>query len=273
MFQRQTDAQVMRILRDIEPADAAELIDARTLLELTDQGCEYSQSLDAVIHRCDLGKCPATKHGICSLRPDEPCHLKRHTELLRRYGHFGKVPTAAALMLRDQQASDLSYLKSKIWDLHSSPHRRALALEEALKQSWRISDKIAAMHLSAVTNRDLSGILAPWSDGVDTGYFVVIDSNVDLFLKLIEFKGPMAYRARRAFIQALAEHVKLDAMHDDMSCYNPRIIQRALCMFMSKNNRRATSADCSRLAPRSCARCTGPLSQSCVMRSSVMTQS
>ena len=28
--------------------------------------------------------------GACSANPDTACHLKRHTVLLKRYGHFGK---------------------------------------------------------------------------------------------------------------------------------------------------------------------------------------
>lgn len=43
-----------------------------------------------------------------------------------------------------------------------------------------LRDQIAVMYLSAVTNRYLSGELAPWADGVNSDHFVVIDSNVDL---------------------------------------------------------------------------------------------
>ena len=66
-----------------------------------------------------------------------------------------------------------------------------------LSGSWRISEKIAATYLSAVTYRDLSSDLASWADGVDTNHFVVIDSNVDC-PKAIGYEGPTTYRARRA---------------------------------------------------------------------------
>lgn len=263
MFQRRSDAQIMRVLRGIARDDARELTDARRLLALADDGCEHARSLDALLNRCDLGKCPDTKRGICGQRPKTACHLKRHTELLKRYGHFGKVPTSAALTLRDHDVADLSSLREQIWALSLDPHARAVALEQALSRSWRISEKIAAMYLSAVTNRDLSGDLAPWADGVDTDHFVVIDSNVDLFLKAIDYHGPMTYRARRAFVQALAVRVHLDDLHPGVRRYNPRIVQQALYMFMSESNRRESAADCSHQAPFSCKRCPRALASSC----------
>lgn len=263
MFQRRSDVQIMRVLRGIARDDAHELTDAARLLALADDGCEHARSLDALLERCDLGKCPDTKRGICGQRPKMDCHLKRHTELLKRYGHFGKVPTSAALTLRANGVADLSSLRARIWEISSDPHTRAVALEEALSRSWRISEKIAAMYLSAVTNRDLSGDLAPWADGVDADHFVVIDSNVDLFLKAIDYEGPMTYRARRAFVQALAARVHLDEIHPGLRRYNPRLVQQALYMFMSESNRRSSGADCSHQAPSSCARCPRALASSC----------
>lgn len=265
MFQRRSDAQIMRVLRGIARDDAHEMIDAERLLALADGGCEHARSLDALLDRCDLGKCPDTKRGICGQRPKTACHLKRHTELLKRYGHFGKVPTSAALTLRAHDVSDLPSLRARIWEISSDPHERALALEEALSRSWRISEKIAAMYLSAVTNRDLSGELAPWADGVDTDHFVVIDSNVDLFLKAIGYEGLMTYRARRAFVQALAARVHLDELHPGVRRYNPRIVQQALYMFMSESNRRESAADCSRQAPASCRACPRALAANCTL--------
>lgn len=263
MFQRRSDAQIMRVLRGIERDDANEMTDARRLLVLADGGCQHAQSLEAMLDRCDLGKCPDTKRGICGQRPKMDCHLKRHTELLKRYGHFGKVPTSAALTLRAHGVADLSDLQVRIWDIHSDPHARAVALEEALSRSWRISEKIAAMYLSAVTNRDLSGDLAPWADGVDADHFVVIDSNVDLFLKSIGYEGPMTYRARRAFVQALAARIHLDELRPGVRRYNPRLVQQALYMFMSESNRRESAADCSRQSPSSCRRCPRTLAANC----------
>ncbi len=263
MFQRRSDLQIMRVLRGIAPADALELTDAARLLALADDGCELARSLDTLLGRCDLGKCPETKRGLCGQRPDSACQLKRHTELLKRYGHFGKVPTAAALMLRARGVEDLPNLRDRIWEETADPHARALALEAAISRSWRISEKIAAMYLSALTNQDLSGELAPWSGGVDTDHFVVVDSNVDLFLKKIEYRGPMSYRGRRMFVQALAARIHLDELHPDVRRYNPRIVQQALYMFMSESNRRANLADCCHDAPVSCGRCPATLAARC----------
>lgn len=263
MFQRRSDAQIMRVLRGIGRDDATEMTNARRLLDLADDGCELAQSLEGLLERCDLGKCPTTKRGVCGQRPQLTCHLKRHTELLKRYGHFGKVPTSAALTLRAHGVPDLPALRARVWDGHPDPHARAVALEAALSRSWRISEKIAAMYLSAVTNRDLSGDLAPWADGVDTDHFVVIDSNVDLFIESVGYEGPMTYRARRAFVQALAARIHLDELHPGVRRYNPRIVQQALYMFMSESNRRDSAGDCSRDAPSSCGECPRVLAAHC----------
>jgi hypothetical protein len=263
MFQRRSDLQIMRVLRGIAHGDALELTDAARLLHLADEGCEFAQTLDALLEQCDLGKCPETKRGVCGQRPNSTCHLKRHTELLKRYGHFGKMPTSAALMLRAQGVTDLPSLRARIWEQTADPHARAIALEGAISRAWRISEKIAAMYLSALTNRDLSGELAPWADGVDTNHFVVVDSNVDLFLKAIDYHGPMTYRGRRAFIQALAARVHLDDLHSGVRRYNPRIVQQALYMFMSESNRRANPGDCCHEEPASCGRCPTALASRC----------
>lgn len=263
MFQRRSDLQIMRVLRGISHEDALELTDAAQLLSLANEGCEFARTLDALLTQCDLGKCPETRRGVCSQRPGSACYLKRHTELLKRYGHFGKMPTSAALMLRAEGVKDLPSLRSFIWEKTADPHERALALVDALSRAWRISEKIAAMYLSALTNRDLSGQLAPWADGVDTNHFVVIDSNVDLFLKAIDYRGPMTYQSRRAFIQALAARVHLDEFHPGLSRYNPRLVQQAVYMFMSQSNRRANVTDCSHDAPASCGRCPRELASPC----------
>lgn len=263
MFQRRSDLQIMRVLRGIAHGDALELTDAARLLSLADDNCELARTLDALLDQCDLGKCPETKRGVCGQRPTSTCHLKLHTELLKRYGHFGKMPTSAALMLRAQGVADLSSLRARIWEQTADPHARALALEGAISRAWRISEKIAAMYLSALTNRDLSGELAPWADGVDTNHFVVVDSNVDLFLKAIDYRGPMTYRARRAFIQSLAARIHLDELHPGVRRYNPRLVQQALYMFMSESNRRANAADCCHDVPASCGRCPRELASCC----------
>ncbi len=263
MFQRRSDLQIMRVLREITHGDALELTNVAKLLSLADEGCEFARSLDLLLKQCDLRKSTDTKQGICDQRPSSNCHLKRHTELLKRYGHFGKMPTSTALMLRAQGVSDLPSLRARIWAQTSDPHMRALALERAISGAWRISEKIAAMYLSALTNRDLSGDLAPWADGVDADYFIVIDSNVDLFLKAINYGGPKTYRGRRAFIQALASRIPLNDLHPGVRRNNPRLVQQALYMFMSKSNRRANAADCCHDAPASCSRCPRTLASCC----------
>ena len=263
MFQRRSDLQIMRVLRGIAYEDALELTDATRLLRLADDNCEFGRTLDALLDKCDLEKCPETKRGVCRQRPASACHLKRHTELLKRYGHFGKMPTSAALMLRAQGVLDLPSLRARVWEKTADPHSRALELEAAISRAWRISEKIAAMYLSALTNRDLSGDLAPWADGVDTNHFVVIDSNVDLFLKAIDYRGPMTYRARRAFIQSLAARIHLDELHPGVRRYNPRLVQQAFYMFMSESNRRANTGDCCHNKPASCERCPRTLALHC----------
>lgn len=264
MFQRRSDLQIMRVLRGIEQTQALEMTSSSALLTLVDTlDCPHAKELMLLKEQCDLGKDPTTKRGICHAMPGMPCHLKRHTELLKRYGHFGKVPTSAALALRANGVSDLAELKERVWSDTPSPRERAYALESAVSSSWRVSEKIAAMFLSAISNRDLSGDLAPWADGVDTSHFVVIDSNVDLFLKAVGYSGPMTYSARRKFVQALARRVPLDKYRDGLQRYNPRIVQQALYMFMSESNRRASDLDCSHRAPASCDECPQALARYC----------
>lgn len=267
MFQRRSDRQIMRVLQGIAEQDAREMTDAETLLEFSDSlTCPNVGDLSALKERCDLAKDPVSKRGVCNTHPKTPCHLKRHTELLKRYGHFGKVPTSAALTLRTNGVKSLAELKDRIWEDTECPTERAMALEQAISHSWRVSKKIAAMFLSAVTNRDLSRSLTPWSAGVDTSHFVVIDSNVDLFLKAVGYAGPRSYEARREFIQTLSRKVNLDEHRAEMQRYNPRIVQQALYMFMSESNRRASDHDCSHASPSACASCSSTLFRICSRR-------
>ena len=267
MFQRRSDQQIMRVLRGISREDAVEMTNPGELLRLVDDvDCPHVGDLVSLKDRCDLAKHPETKRGICRERPEVACHLKRHTELLKRYGHFGKVPTSAALSVRSHGAQSLADIKATVWSKVKSPEDRAVAIEAAITRSWRVSEKIAAMFLSAVTNRDLSGALAPWADGVDTSYFVVVDSNVDLFLQSVGYPGPWTYRARREFVQELARRVPLDKLRPGLTSYNPRVVQQALYMFMSESNRRSSASDCSHEGPASCAACPAALSQRCPRR-------
>lgn len=266
MFQRRQDVQVLRILRGMRRSDARELTSARRLLNLADRTpCEHLRTTTALHGSCDLTKDPATKTGCCTRNPQVACHLKRHTVLLKRYGHFGKVPTSAALAIREAGATDLPALRDQVLKSVQDPLVRARALEDALSRSWRVSQKIAAMFLSAISNPDLSP--APWAEGVDWTHFVVIDSNVDLFLAAIEYRGSGTYDARRSFVQQIAHRIDLRTMENGVSSYNPRIVQQALYLFMSLTNRRQIASDCMHQGPQSCRNCPSPLSKICPARS------
>ena len=178
MFQRLQDRIVMGILRGIENDSAQEIASIARLLSLVDEcGCPHARSTEALRLHCDLTKDLERGVGVCEANPMVACHLKRHTVVLRRYGHFGKMPTSIALALKEQGAASLPELRDKIVHSVHDPHDRALALEAALSRAWRISQKIASMFLSAVCNPDiaLDGV-APWQDGIDWSYFIVIDT-------------------------------------------------------------------------------------------------
>lgn len=267
MFQRRQDVQIMRILRGIGRRDATELTDARRLLKLVDATpCAHMKSVDSLRELCDLAKHPVTREGCCTRGARVPCPLKRHTVLLKRYGHFGKVPTSLALVLRQAGASDLGALRRDVFARHGEPLDRARALESALSEAWRINRKIASMFLSAVTNPDLSPGLAPWSEGLDWTYFVVVDSNVDLFLAAIGYRGTKTYDARREFVRALARCIDLRVLDDRLNCFNPRLVQQALYLFMSVANRRATPGDCMHGQPTTCSVCPASLATRCLVR-------
>lgn len=269
MFQRLQDVLILRILRGISSADAAELSSAPRLLELADScSCPHAKGTAALRDACDLGKDPGSGEGVCGANPGAVCYLKRHTVLLKRYGHFGKVPSSAALTLREAGARDLPTLRDMIFERVSDPAARAEALEAALSNAWRINQKIASMFLSAVTNPALAPEgRAPWTSGVDWSYFVVVDSNVDLFLAALGYRGGRAYDERRAFVQALARRIDLSALSRGLTSYNPRLVQQAMYVFMSAANRRVLPQDCMRSGPAACARCPRTLAALCSVRS------
>ncbi len=245
MFQRLADRLVKAILRRLTPEQAAELSSPARLLALAEQsGCPHAVSLGALLAGCDLGKDPDTRRGMCRQQPDRPCALKRHTELLRRYGHFGKVPTSLALTLRAHGTTDLAALHDRIVTTSATPAEATARLQAAICRAWRVSDKISAMFLSAVSNPDLSPGLAPWAETLDWRGLVVIDSNVDLFLKQTGHQGPWTYAARRELLLALARRIDLSELKAGVSKYNPRIVQQALYLFMSASNRRTLARDC-----------------------------
>ena len=256
MFQRRQDVQILRILQGITASDADEISDAEQLWALVDDcGCVHMRTTLALAEECDLDKDPRTRVGCCSANPKVACHLKRHTVLLKRYGHFGKVPTSIALMARESGAEDLSALRRLVMKRARDPLARAQELERELSRAWRVNQKIASMFLSMVTNPDLSRGLAPWSRGIDWTYYVVVDSNVDLFLASIGYRGGSGYDTRRDFVRDLARGIDLTEFNPTLQPYNPRVVQQAMYLFMSTANRRAAAADCMHLAPTPCATC------------------
>lgn len=268
MFQRRQDQQILRILRRMPTAVVKEVSDQERLLALARKSaCPHLKTNAALLGCCDLGKDPRTGRGRCAERPHYACHLKEHTVALKRYGHFGKVPTSIALTIAETGARDMSELCARTIAAHRSRLARAVALETALCGAWRVSQKIASMFLSAVTNPDLSdGLRVPWAERVDWTYFVVVDSNVDLFLASIGYRGASSYDARRAFVRGLARCIDLRRLRRGVRAFNPRLVQQALYLFMSATNRRALADDCSHLGPATCARCPEGLRARCPVR-------
>jgi hypothetical protein len=265
MFQRRQDLQIMRILRGISAQDASGLANSAELLAAADAcGCDAARSLHLLLGQCDLRKDEGGQ-GACSHSPDTACAPKRHAVLLKRYGHFGKVPTSLALTLRAEGVSSLAELRRRCIADSGTPAEAARALEMALCRSWRVSDKIAAMYLSMLSNPDLWPGDAPWADGLDWRRWVVIDSNVDLFLASIGYTGFGTYEARRAFLVTVSAGIDLNELKPGLNPNNPRIIQQAAYLFMSVTNRRAFARDCSKESG-ACTRCAPALSQRCGMR-------
>jgi hypothetical protein len=264
MFQRRQDLQIMRVLQGISAHDAAELSSPAALLALADASqCERLRSNYALLAGCDLRKDGGI--GVCDAAPEVACAPKRHAVLLKRYGHFGRVPTSLALTLRDNGVEDLAALRLRALRQASTPAEAAECLERMLSGAWRVSDKIAAMYLSMLSNPDLCPGTAPWSEGLDWTRWVVIDSNVDLFLAWLGYAGFGTYAARRAFLQALSAQLDLGAMKPGLHAYNPRIVQQAAYLFMSVTNRRALERDCSRVQG-ACLTCPEVLVDGCGLR-------
>lgn len=267
MFQRRQDVQIMRVLRGISAKDVGELTRPRRLLKLVDESpCEHMRTAESLHGKCDLAKHAITRKGRCGANPKVLCHMKHHTVLLRRYGHFGKVPTSAALMLREAGVGTLGGLRRKVMTSNQDPVERAHLLEEHLSRAWRVSNKIAAMFLSALCVPDLNGEEPVWGGGIDWGYFVVVDSNVDMFLKAIAYRGAWSYEARRAFIRSISERIDLAVLRRGLARSNPRLVQQAMYIFMSTTNRRANPRDCMHLGPATCRRCPTLVARLCPVR-------
>ncbi len=268
MFQRRQDNQITRILRGMTPADAAELSSLPALLSLVDAcACEHARSLDGLLTRCDLTKTLRTKRGTCRANPRVDCYMKRHTVLLRRYGHFGKVPTSISLVVRESGSRDIAELLDVATRSASNPEARARAMIEALSRAWRVSEKISSMFLSMVWNPDVTPGATARRD-IDWRHFIVIDSNTDAFLAAIGYQGPRSYEARRRFIRALSSRIDLKQMRPALRRDNPRIVQQAMYLFMSVTNRRSILGDCMHVGPSACAECPKVVSLLCPVRRS-----
>lgn len=262
MFQRLRDALVMNILRSLSARDAHELTSVDALRALsTACACRLPRSNSDLLETCDLTK-NDLKQGSCSIAPAIRCHLKRHTELLRRYGHFGKMPTSAALVV-GEFGGDMAALRTRVFEVEDDPLARAQGLEAALSKVWRVSEKIASMFLSLVSAPCMGLIEPPWGQGLDWTWFVVIDRNVDLFLESIGYSGNGTYAARRAFIRDIAGRIDLRTIDRSLPTYHPRLVQQAMYLFMSSSNRRASVADCSRKGEEACRACTRARQERC----------
>jgi hypothetical protein len=267
MFQRRQDLQILRILRSMSAEQVNALTRPKRLLALVDEGsCVHMHSTAALHEACDLSKHPSSKVGVCAANARVACHLKVHTVLMRRYGHFGKVPTSAALMLREAGVDGLAGLRAKVLRMFRDPAERAVALEGELSRAWRVSSKIASMFLSSLATPDLAPGPTPWTRGIDWTHFVVIDSNVDLFLASIRYRGRGTYDARRTFVRELAHRIDLRRYDKRLRAFNPRLVQQAMYLFMSATNRKATARDCSHEGAAACRRCPNELRERCPVR-------
>lgn len=263
MFQRLRDALVMNILRGISASDAATLTSAEALVRLTRKGaCAHTSTNEALLGVCDLTK-DASGKGCCFTEPARACHLKKHTVLLKRYGHFGKMPTSAALTV-EHGGGTLGRLRADIIASTRDPLDRARRLAGKLSEIWRVSDKLSAMYLSLVCAPHMGLETPPWQEGIDWTWFVVVDRNVDLFLESIGYDGQGTYEARRAFVRELAARVDLRAVDRAWPSFHPRLVQQAMYLFMSASNRRSSMSDC--MHARSCGSCSATLSRHCPVR-------
>lgn len=268
LFQRRRDQHVFRILGGLTRLQVDGLTRPQALLtEVARCPCAFTKTSEALHSECDLAKDPRTKRGTCSRAPSVGCPAKEHTRLLRRYGDFGKMPSSAALMLRDEGVRDLAHLRRQVLRQADEPAARAALLEGAVTRVWRVSNKVAAMFLSAVANPDLGHLPGPWSSGIDWTRYVVVDSNVDHFLDGLSYRWTASYGARLEVIRKLARDVPLDKMQPGLHTFNPRLVQQAMYMFMSESNRRANPEDCMHMGGDACRACPRDLSRLCPVAS------
>ena len=201
--------------------------------------------------------------GCCSHAPDIPCYLKDHTVLLRRYGHFGKMPTSAALVAEESWGGGLATLYQRVLESFVDEHDRAIELERQLSRVWRVSNKVSAMFVSAVAAPDMGLAAPPWRAGLDWRWFLPIDVNIDKFLVAAKWDWTPSYDARRQAVLYLSEGISLGGLRSGLEDWNPRLVLQAINRFISRDNRRGVTRDCASLAPAECSKCPAPLRSLC----------
>lgn len=266
LFQRLRDQLVLRILRGASSSHVDELTALDRLAKSAESAeCSARRDLESLRSKCDLTK-DAEGRGVCSRQRRGSCTLHQHTQILKRYGHFGKVPTSLALALAAYGASTLSELYQMTLASHRTRASRAEALEQTLCAAWRVNKKIATMFLSLVATPGLSRRTPPWRAGVAWERFVVVDSNLDEYLRGVGYSGSSSYDSRRSFIIALAARIDLRQYSWQLQRFNPRVVQQAIFAFTGRSNRRANESDCSYSEPPSCRACPRVLSSRCPVR-------
>ena len=264
MFQRLRDDFVARILKGLTLTAANAITHKEALLALARRsGCPASASSSALTDVCDLAKDTTSRQGCCSHAPEVACYLKEHTVLLKRYGHFGKMPTSAALVAEELWGGGLVALRERVFDSLEDEHDRALELERELSRVWRVSSKVSAMFVSAIAAPDMGLITPPWHAGLDWRWSLPIDVNVDKFLVAARWEWRHSYDARRQAILKLSEGISLSHLKDGIEDWNPRLVLQAINRFFSLSNRRGVIRDCASCAPTGCAECPAPLRSLC----------
>ena len=245
MFQRLRDQNVCSILRSLSNEQVNSVTRPQLLdLSIRNAECEFCRNNEVL-----KGQCTVTKLGnskpFCDQINVVGCHIREHSHILRRYGHFGKIPSSIYHVM-----SSNGGIKSLIHTaIKSSSNRvsRTKYLIESLTDVWRIGPKLASMFVSLLVTENLCKVRAPFVSEFDSSYALVIDINTMSAIERLGYTGSRSYEAQSEFIRVLA--VSLTAHSDNFGTakleVSPRLLQQALYMFMSKPNRQTVISDCS----------------------------
>lgn len=263
MYQARKDQELMVAQRGMAPDQVALLTDESAINRVASAArCPHLRDRTALHSLCDLR---TWESGTieCTWLFSEPCPAKDASQVLKRYGDFGKVPFSLASLPAAFGASDIADLHREARRVAPTPRARAQWLEAVFSQVWRVDKKIADFILSALSNPDLTPGIHPWRCGVDWRYFVVVDRHV--MRALVDLGAPEAanYETYRAWLAAFARRTDLRRFTPHVHANNPRLIQQALYRFCSTLNREAAPSDCCHLAPRACRRCPMVLRRMC----------